>query len=306
MTSSGGATVLIVILVRDKAHTLPVFLKCIELQTWPRSQTGIYIRENDSSDASAKILQKWANKHRSSYREIYEDYSSIPGVADESSSEWTANRFSTLAKIRRKSIEFADSNGYDAYFVVDADNFIRQKVLENLMALRSLGVVAPYLRKPGFLYSNYHFWVDSAGYFSTTPDATHYYDSIHNQTVRGIIECQVVHCTYLISREFYDLSWYEDGSSAYEYVIFSRNLRAVGVKQYLDNREVWGALTIKRNDVDLEKHERRQLLEHAGLIENRELILAAKDLEQWLNAELSSQESQLINSTESEKQNNSN
>lgn len=284
------ATVLIAILVRNKAYTLPLFLKCLELQTWPKPQTGIYIRENDSSDESNAMLREWAAKQREApaaerYLEIYEDYSSVPGAAEESTAEWTVGRFAKLAKIRRASIDYADVHGYDAYCVVDADNFIRREVLSNLMAVRSIGVVAPYLRHPGFVYSNYHYHVDSHGYFlgGYGHPSQHYYDIVHNQTVRGFIECQVVHCTYLISREFYDASSYEDGSDSHEYVILSRNLRAAKVAQYLDNREVWGALTMQRVGEAIPREDRIVLLDHVGLCVNGELSEEARDLAEWLN-----------------------
>lgn len=284
--ASKPETVLIAILVRDKAHTLPLFLKCIELQTWPKRQTGIYIRENDSSDGSSEILKSWADKHRNApeserYREIYEDYSSVPGAADDPSHDWSASRFEKLAKIRRDSIDYADSNCYDAYFVVDADNFIRKEVLSNLMRLRHLGIVAPYLKLPGYLYSNYHFHVNEYGYYKGG-SSQHLYDIVHNQTMRGLVDCQVVHCAYIISREFYDKAQYTDGTDSHEYVILSRNLRAAKLPQYLDNREVWGSLTMFRHGAELKHSERIRLLEHANLIENGQLVPEAIDLSPWL------------------------
>ena len=38
--------VTIAILAKDKAHTLPLYLACIENQTWPKCNTNLYIRTN--------------------------------------------------------------------------------------------------------------------------------------------------------------------------------------------------------------------------------------------------------------------
>ena len=57
----------------------------------------------------------------------------------------------------------------------------------------------------------------------------------------------VVHCTYLIRREVLDKILYQDGTEDYEYVIFSRNLRNLGIQQYLDNRKIYGYLTLREN-----------------------------------------------------------
>ena len=41
--------VTIAILAKDKAHTLPLYLQCIEQQTWPAQQTYLYIRTNNNN-----------------------------------------------------------------------------------------------------------------------------------------------------------------------------------------------------------------------------------------------------------------
>src|SRR5579872_6045160 len=46
----------IAILAKDKAHTLPLYLDCIEAQTWPKSNTYLYIRTNNNNDNTAQVL----------------------------------------------------------------------------------------------------------------------------------------------------------------------------------------------------------------------------------------------------------
>jgi len=63
----------------------------------------------------------------------------------------------------------------------------------------------------------------------------------HN--VKGLIEVEVIHCTYLIRHEVLDSILYNDGSGRYEYVIFSDTLRKKGIPQYIDNRRCYGKIT---------------------------------------------------------------
>jgi len=58
-----------------------------------------------------------------------------------------------------------------------------------------------------------------------------------------------VHCTYLINADILKEISYSDDTKDFEYVIFSRNLRAKGIPQYLDNTRIYGYLTL---DEDLE------------------------------------------------------
>ena len=100
-------------------------------------------------------------------------------------------------------------------------------------------IVAPFLRTGCNYYSNYHAAIDPNGYFADSP----LYFQIFNQQIRDFVEVPVVHCTYLIRNEFLDKICYDDNSYRYEYVIFSDSARKNNVKQYLDNREVYGRIT---------------------------------------------------------------
>jgi glycosyltransferase involved in cell wall biosynthesis len=61
----------IAILCKQKAHCLPLYLDCIDNQTYPKNLISIYIRSNNNTDNTLEILQAWANKHREEYDEIY-------------------------------------------------------------------------------------------------------------------------------------------------------------------------------------------------------------------------------------------
>ena len=169
-------------------------------------------------------------------------------MGDTSGREWTADRFARLGRIRQESVDYAKARGA-AYFVCDCDNFVESGALAKLMAVRHAGVVAPFMRTKDRMYSNFHFKVDKDGYYcgASTPQ----YTEVWAMKFKGLIECAVVHCAYLISHEFLDRVVYVDGTGRYEYVIFSDALRKAGVPQYLDNRRVYGAITFAETEGDL-------------------------------------------------------
>ena len=93
------------------------------------------------------------------------------------------------------------------------------------------------------MYSNYHNVVDGGGYFQ---DNLEYY-AIWERKIKGLLEIDLVHCTYLIRRDVLELVSYSDSSGRYEYVIFSDNLRTKKIPQYLDNSQEYGVLTLQED-----------------------------------------------------------
>lgn len=241
--------VTIAILAKDKAHTLPLYLSCIEKQTWPASKSYLYIRTNNNNDDTVKILKEWVDKVGNNYAGVFFDDSDVTeSVQNFKQHEWNSIRFKVLGKIRQDSTNFALNNG-SHYFVADCDNFIQPKTIEKLMATK-LPIVAPLLKvaEPS-CYSNYHAAIDQNGYFANSP---HYHD-ILNRTIHGLIELPVVHCTYFIRQDVLDKISYDDQSYRYEYVIFSDSARKNNVPQYLDNREVYGRITFAETKEDFAK-----------------------------------------------------
>ncbi len=236
-----GELVTIAILAKDKAHVLPLYLDLIENQTYPAAKIKLYIRTNNNRDHTAALLEQWIEKVRDRYSEIYYDAGDVPEpVQDYSPHEWNSLKFTVLARLRQESVEWAKTRGTH-YFVADCDNFIVPETLETLLDTR-LPVIGPLLRNgdnPGSYYSNYHHVTDDNGYYKDSPG----YFEIINQTVRGLIEVAVIHCTYLVRNEVLEYVTYNDGSGRFEYVIFSDTLRKLGIPQYIDNRRIYGKLT---------------------------------------------------------------
>lgn len=228
----------IAILAKDKSHTLPLYLMCIENQTFPKNNTYLYIRTNNNTDNTEQILREWVDRVKDQYLGIYFDASDVAErVQDFGQHEWNCTRFKVLGKIRQDSMDWAYAHG-SHYFVIDCDNFIFPQTLQALVDV-NLPIIAPLLYSNN-AYSNYHSKIDQNGYHLPCP----HYLTILNRDVKGLIELPVVHCTYLVRYEYLPYMTYDDESYRYEYVIFSDNARKKTIPQYLDTREVYGNLTL--------------------------------------------------------------
>ena len=246
--------VTVAILAKDKAHCLPLYLSCLEKQTYPKDKILLYIRTNNNTDNTQEILDDWINLHREEYKEIYYDTSDVDAPLHKyGQHEWNELRFAVLADIRQKSVEWAKEKG-SHYFVVDCDNFIIPQTLDNLVSSH-LPVIAPFLKTgetdtEHLSYSNYHHWVTANGYFHETDGYWH----IYNQDVTGYIEVALVHCTYLIRHEVLDkVSYAPDMSGRHEYVIFAENLRKNKIRQWVDNCLSYGRITFAETAEELGK-----------------------------------------------------
>ena len=242
--------VFVAILAKQKEALLQAWLDSLEAWDYPKDRMIIYIRANNSTDRTNEILKQWVKKNERAYKKFFEDYSDVDTpIQNYGVHEWNAERFKVLGKIRNDSIRVAQASGADYYFVCDIDNFLLPHTLSNMVD-HGLTCTAPLLRyavehdnddhKP---YSNYHNIASPQGYYQ---DNFAYY-RILNGEVRGLIKCDVVHCTYLLRKDILDKVAYVDDTDRYEYVIFSDTLRKHNIPQYLDNTEVYGYLTLTEN-----------------------------------------------------------
>jgi len=251
------------ILAKDKAKVLPYWLEQnLDNIDYPRSKIILSFRTNNNNDNTAEIIQDWidelpiraangyeSDEHLYNWRSIWFNDEDVPEQVQRFDvHEWNAERFDVLAKLRQEGIEEAKEYGAH-YFVCDVDNFLLPGTLRALVeANRS--VIAPLLRyavaegeenRAG--YSNYHHPVTKTGYYQDSDE----YFALLNGIRRGINEVDLVHCTYLIHPNALANTNYFDGTQDYEYVRVARNWRASQTPQYLDNRQIYGYLTLTEN-----------------------------------------------------------
>lgn len=239
--------VTIAILAKDKAHTLPLYLKCIEKQTWPASKTYLYVRTNNNNDHTAQILRKWLGKVGRRYKGVYfNDANVATNVQQYKQHQWNKTRFKVLGKIRQDSLNWAKKRGAH-YFVADCDNFIQPTTIEDLVAT-GLPIIAPLLRTAGkagiqrfnyYAQANFYAAIGKNDYAAPSP----LYEKIFSKEVVGPVPVPLVHCTYLVRNEVLPHVTYVDDTDRYEFIIFSSSARKAGIQQYIDNRQLYGRFT---------------------------------------------------------------
>lgn len=255
--------VFLALLVKQKEAVLPLFLESLNDWDYPKENIFIYIRTNNNTDNTKQLLEEWIEEYGDKYKGLIYNSEDVPEKVEKYDVHfWNGERFRVLGKIRQESMNQALLTDCKYYFVVDTDNFLFPETLKELVKL-DLPIVAPFLRyavalgenadtpieaakREGHMsryYSNYHDKVDDFG--SIIPEDLYY--KILNQEVRGLIECMCVHCTYLIKREYLSELNYLEQSDRWEYMVFSNSARDKGITQYIDNRTIYGVLTLSEN-----------------------------------------------------------
>lgn len=257
-------TVLLAILAKNKAHTLPQFLNCIEKLEYDKKLISIYINTNNNEDNTEEILEAWAKRNEPFYHQICFESHEVIGAAPTKPHEWTFERFKILGAIRNKSLQKAKEYKTDYYFVVDCDNFIIPSTLKYIMA-KDKPIVAPLLRalpEPDDPYANFYCDTTETGYFKDHPD----YKKILSREMFGTFKVPVAHCTYLIKSEYIDRLTYLDETTDYEYIVFSRSAMKNGVDQYICNERDFGILLHYHKILSLEEEKAKfqELLKKIG------------------------------------------
>jgi len=255
--------VFLALLVKQKEAVLPLFLESLNDWDYPKENIFIYIRTNNNTDNTKQLLEEWIKEYGDKYKGLIYNSKDVPEKVEKYDVHfWNGERFRVLGKIRQESMNQALLTDCEYYFVVDTDNFLFPETLKELVKL-DLPIVAPFLRyavalgenadtpaeaakREGHMsryYSNYHDKVDDFG--SIIPEDIYY--KILNQEVKGLIECMCVHCTYLIKREYLSELNYLEQSDRWEYMVFSNSARDKGITQYIDNRTIYGVLTLSEN-----------------------------------------------------------
>jgi hypothetical protein len=260
-----ASKVFIAVLAKQKEKVLPLFLRSLYDLNYPKEDIALYVRTNNNTDNTQQILDDWLKEHRAEYHYVHYDNSDIAdNVEQYGVHEWNGVRFRALAKIRQASLDAFLRSDCDYYFVIDVDNFLFPETLKDLIEANK-PIIAPLLRyavatdefpdtpedqeRVGShkcrYYSNYHHMVDDYGSILNEPV---YYQLLHRvEGYKGIWDVDCVHCTYLIKREYVDKLSYLEDSDRWEYMVFSESARKARINQYLDNRKIYGILTLTEN-----------------------------------------------------------
>ncbi|XP_033304029.1 glycosyltransferase 25 family member [Bombus bifarius] len=188
-------TVLITILVRNKAHTLPYFLTFLEQLTYPKERIHLWICSDNNIDNSIEILSTWLKNERSKYHgvEINFDEKSN-GFEDENEiSHWSPQRFLHVINLREEALHAGRNIWADFIWMLDADVFLTNPNTLNELILKNETAVAPLLKSDG-LYSNFWAGMTSDFYYLRTEK----YEPILFREIKGCFNVPMIHSAVLI------------------------------------------------------------------------------------------------------------
>jgi len=242
-------TVVVVILVRNKAHSLPNFLAFIDRLNYPRDRMSIFLRSDHNVDNSSSILREWVAGVTPLYHSLNVEINDTRGgyETEKNSMDWPDERMSALMQLREAGLRWARQIWADYVFYVDADNLLENSdVLTTLMRYRKT-VIAPMLISLG-RYSNW--WGDMTEnlYYLRSAD----YMAILNREKVGLFQVPMVHSTFLVDLRRSESRYLSYGIDVEAYkvqpipfddiIVFAYNARRHGVKFWLTNEEPFGKL----------------------------------------------------------------
>ncbi|XP_053646558.1 glycosyltransferase 25 family member isoform X2 [Cherax quadricarinatus] len=238
-------SVLVVLLARNKEHTLPYFLTLFERLEYPKKRLSLFIRSDHNSDKTITILDDWLrhNKHKYHSCDVKLDGLSTSYPGDTKGTEWGQERFNNLIKIKEEALALARHKWADYIWFLDMDVFLtRGDILETLI-YEGKGIVAPMLNSLA-TYSNY--WGDmTEDYWYTRSED---YIPILERRQKGCFALPMVHsCVFVDLRRvasdrltFAPLNVSNYNGPNDDIITFAVSAKNAGIDMYVCNSEVYG------------------------------------------------------------------
>ncbi|XP_053971796.1 glycosyltransferase 25 family member [Hylaeus volcanicus] len=242
-------TVLITILVRNKAHTLPYFLTFLEQLNYPKERIRLWIYSDNNIDNSIEILSTWLEGESNKYHgvEINFDKKSN-GFEDENGiADWSTQRFQHVINLREKGVDAGRNMWADFIWMLDADVFLTNpNTLDELVSTNKT-VVAPLLKSDG-MYSNFWAGMNTDYYYRRTDN----YDRILFREETGCFDVPMIHSAVLIDLRKHAsdaLTYNPNNLDRYngpidDIIIFAISAKKSGVPLFVCNNNIYGFVMI--------------------------------------------------------------
>ncbi|KAI1886511.1 hypothetical protein AGOR_G00196500 [Albula goreensis] len=240
--------VLIAIICRNSAHSLPHFLGTIDRLNYPKDRIALWVATDHNVDNTTEILRDWLVKVQSLYHYVeWRPQEETRVFTDETGPKhWGNQRYEHVMKLRQAALDTAREMWSDYYLLVDCDNLLtNQDVLWKLIR-ENKTIVAPMLESRA-AYSNFWCGMTSQGYYKRTPA----YLPIRKRDREGCFAVPMVHSSFLIdlrkeaSRQLAFFPPHPDYSWAFDdIIIFAFSARMADVQMFLCNKENYGYLPV--------------------------------------------------------------
>uniref|UniRef100_A0A8C3A291 Cerebral endothelial cell adhesion molecule n=1 Tax=Cyclopterus lumpus TaxID=8103 RepID=A0A8C3A291_CYCLU len=225
-------TVVIAILARNTAHSLPYYLGALERLNYPKDRVSVWAATDHNTDNTTAILKEWLTYMQKFYHDECVVLYSLQGSG-------YANILCLRQSYCTKQHELTS-------VYADTDNILTNPETLNLMMAENKSAIAPMLDSQG-AYSNYWCGITPQGYYRRTAE---YFPTRHRHRL-GCYPVPMIHSTMLLDLRkegmtklaFFpphkDYSWPYD-----DIIVFAFSCRAAEVQMYLCNKERYGYLNV--------------------------------------------------------------
>uniref|UniRef100_A0A3B3WZA0 Glycosyl transferase family 25 domain-containing protein n=1 Tax=Poecilia mexicana TaxID=48701 RepID=A0A3B3WZA0_9TELE len=241
-------TVVIAIIARNAAHSLPYYLGALERLNYPKDRISVWAATDHNSDNTTAILREWLTVMQRFYHYVeWRPMDQPTSYAGEfGPKHWPNSRYEYVMKLKQAALNFARKRWADYILYADTDNILTNPETLNLMIAENKSVIAPMLDSPG-AYSNFWCGITPQGYYRRTAE---YFPTRYRHR-HGCYPVPMVHSTLLLDLRkegMKKLAFYpphEDYSWPYDdIIVFSFSCRAAEVQMYVCNKERYGYLNV--------------------------------------------------------------
>uniref|UniRef100_A0A8B9KRD8 Collagen beta(1-O)galactosyltransferase 2 n=1 Tax=Astyanax mexicanus TaxID=7994 RepID=A0A8B9KRD8_ASTMX len=218
--------VLIAIVARNAAHSLPYYLGCIENLQYPKERIAIWAATDHNVDNTTAMLREWLKAAQSRYHYVeWRPMEEPRSYTDEwGPKHWSPSRFNHLMKLRQAALKAARERWADYVLFADSDNLLTNPRVLDLMMAENRTLVAPMMESRS-LYSN--FWC------GITPQVDKHRQYTQNQII--IKAYLLVHVQTMESSQF---------ELHYRASLNERSSHSSDVQMYVCNKEHYGFLPV--------------------------------------------------------------
>uniref|UniRef100_A0A669EUI1 Cerebral endothelial cell adhesion molecule n=1 Tax=Oreochromis niloticus TaxID=8128 RepID=A0A669EUI1_ORENI len=241
-------TVVIAIIARNTAHSLPYYLGALERLNYPKDRISVWAATDHNIDNTTAILKEWLTVMQKYYHYVeWRPMDKPTSYAGElGPKHWPNSRYEYVMKLKQAALNFARKRWADYILYADTDNILTNPESLNLLIAENKSVIAPMLDSPG-AYSNYWCGITPQGYYRRTAE---YFPTRHRHRV-GCFPVPMVHSTLLLDLRkegMKKLAFYpphEDYSWPYDdIIVFAFSCRAAEIQMYLCNKDRYGYLNV--------------------------------------------------------------
>ncbi|KAG7174641.1 Glycosyltransferase 25 family member-like [Homarus americanus] len=258
-------TITVVLLARNKEHTLPHFLTLFERLEYPKKRMALYIRSDHNIDKTIAILEDWLkyNKHRYNLCDIKLDKLTQHYPGDSKGTEWSDDRFNNIIQMKEEAMSLARHIWSDYIWFLDMDVFLTKSNILQLLISEHKAIVGPMLNSLA-TYSNYWGGMTADYWYTRSED----YIPILERKQKGCFAVPMVHSCVLVdlSRVVSDkLTFTSKNVSDYngpndDIITLAISAKKAEVDMYVCNTEIYGFIPPPLDDDQHLEVDYKQLL----------------------------------------------